>query len=324
MGSGGAPNFDAWVSTAWGSGAALECGGWGSGYVVGISNGASPAFYLDDFCAAYPKFFGPRTPINGCTLTLGSMAVIVPDTTGLAPGQFVQAIGLPPGSIITGVSAGQITVNNAAVASSSVSLQTYQQPPLPIVVIQMYLNLAASLPYDFWQESWTMAVMLFIAHYCTLYLQSDAEELQQSFQTVMHGEVPLGTVPGTAYTLLTSPIGGSLQSLTKNGLFLQPGVDYSLQGSSITLTTPTVDNDKLYAVWPVTQLVQQTAAQTPAQIAASGIANGILTSKSVGDVSAGYSLLSSLETWGAWGLTRYGQQLATLAKVIGGGPALVW
>jgi hypothetical protein len=60
------------------------------------------------------------------------------------------------------------------------------------------------------------------------------------------------------------------------------------------------------------------------QIAAQGIATGIQVSKSVGDVSVSYQPIQGIETWGAWNLTVYGQQLATLAKVVGTGPMLLY
>lgn len=58
------------------------------------------------------------------------------------------------------------------------------------------------------------------------------------------------------------------------------------------------------------------------QIAASGMAMGIKTSKSAGDVSNGMQPLLDLEGWGSFQLTSYGQQFATIAKVIGSMPIL--
>jgi hypothetical protein len=40
-------------------------------------------------------------------------------------------------------------------------------------------------------------------------------------------------------------------------------------------------------------------------------------------VSVGYTPIASLEQFGQWQLTTYGIQLATMAKVIGGGPVLI-
>lgn len=53
---------------------------------------------------------------------------------------------------------------------------------------------------------------------------------------------------------------------------------------------------------------------------------GMLTSKSVGDVSASYSTeyLSSLTSWGTWNLTIFGQQFATIAKLMGKANMYVW
>jgi Protein of unknown function (DUF4054) len=60
------------------------------------------------------------------------------------------------------------------------------------------------------------------------------------------------------------------------------------------------------------------------QIASQGLTFGILVSKAVGSVSASYQPVGGLENWAAWNLTVYGQQLATLARIIGSGPMLLW
>jgi len=321
------PNFDAWLQTAWGSGASYEvvCS-----WFYGASNfvyGQNPPYYLDDFKAIYPKFFGLPTALSGCATVLGTNTVTVPSVVGLDYGQFVQAFGVfPKGTIITGISADTITLNNPAIiTNANATLMVYESSPIPIGVILMYLRLAYdSLVQARWQEEWCVAMGWFTAHYCTLYAKSDASEVFETLQTSMHSEVPSGVKPGTVYTLSSTPPGGALQSLTKNGLFQTPGIDYVLVGSTITMTDATTARDALYAVWPV-----QTQAITPAvlngaQIAAQGLAGGIQTSKSVGDVSVGYQALTALEDWGAWNLTSYGQQLATMARVIGSGPALIW
>lgn len=64
-------------------------------------------------------------------------------------------------------------------------------------------------------------------------------------------------------------------------------------------------------------------ATTPGRLVSAALAFGILTSKAADGVSAGYSVLSGLDDWGAYQLTEYGQQFATFAKVIGSGSALV-
>ena len=60
------------------------------------------------------------------------------------------------------------------------------------------------------------------------------------------------------------------------------------------------------------------------QIAAQGVAYGIQTAKSAGDISVSYQAISGTEDWAAWNLTTYGQTLVTFAKVQGAGPMLLY
>ena len=331
MGSCGSwPNFNAWYQTAWGAGqefwSASPYGALSANIVFGRQN---PPYCLDNFLAVYPKFFGLPTAVSGCSTTLGSAVINVPSIIGLGVGQFLQAPSvLPPGTVIVALGTSTITVNNNAIAAASgITLSVYQSPPIPVAVIQLYLNLAWSslVQCGLWEEQWPIAMAWFIAHYLTLFARSDATEVMTQLQTIIHGEIPDGAIPGTVYTLSAAPPGGVLQSMTKNGKFLLPGgADYTLAGNTITLNVATVLNDTLYAQWPVQQQTFTATQPTGAAIAAQGLAGGIQTSKGVGDVSVGYSALTALEDWGQWNLTLYGQQLATMARVIGSGPALIW
>ena len=325
---GGYPNFDAWLGTAWGAGEEF----WSSGptnLFRGASNlvfGQNPPYYLDDFLSVYPKFFGLGTSLSGVGLTAGSNVLTVARTIGLGYGMFLQCTGLPKGSIITGLGTGAVTVNTAAtVTAAGVTLQVYEAPPIPVAVTQLYINLAtASLVYARWQDSWFIAIAWFVAHYLTLYAKSDASEVGYALQASVHGEAPTGAIPGTVYTLSEQPPGDVLSTLTKNGAYLTPGIDYTLSGLTITLTVSTVLNNQLYATWLVQTQVLTPGVATGAQIASQGLAGGIQVSKGVGDVSVSYQSLESLEQWGQWNLTAYGQQLAGMAAVIGMGPMVVW
>lgn len=322
------PNFNAWLQTAWGAGGefGVVCGAFYA--ATNLVFGINPPYYLDDFKAMYPKFFGLPTAISGCAVVLGSNVATLPaGTKGTDYDQFVQAPGIfPKGTVITDIGVNTITLNNAAlVTNSNATLNVYESSPLPTGVISLYVKLAYdSLVQARWQEQWYVAMGWFIAHYCTLYARSDASTVFETLQTTMHGEMPVGVFPGTVYTLSSVPPGGAVQALTKNGFFLVPVVDYNLVSQTITLTTPTVVGDHLYAVWPVQTQVFTSSAPNGALIAAQGLAGGIQTSKSVGDVSVSYQALTSLESWGAWNLTTYGQQLATMAAVIGSGPMVIW
>jgi hypothetical protein len=321
------PNFNAWLQTAWGAGAeySVVCSEF-----YGATNlvfGQNPPYYLDDFRAIYPKFFGLPTALSGCVTVIGTNTVTVPSVLGLDYGQFLQSPGtFPRGTIIIGISGNVITLNtDALITSSNATFMIFEASPIPTGVILMYLRLAYdSLVQARWQEQWFVAMGWFIAHYCTLYAKSDASEVFETLQTTMHTEVPSGNKPGTVYMLSSEPPGGALQALTRNGLFQTPGVDYTLTGNVITLAEPTVAHDALYVVWPVQTQKFTASAPNGAQIAAQGLAGGIQTSKSVGDVSVGYQALSALDDWAAWGLTSYGQQLATMARVVGSGPMVIW
>ncbi len=316
------PDFDGWLQTAWGAGGELWCNG--GALFTGASNlvfGTNPAYTLNDFLSVYPKFFGLPTLVPNCATVIGTAIVTVPSVVGLLYGQFLVGAGIPNGSIIIGIGSDSVTINQNATITGSTALQVYEQAPIPVAVIQLYLNLAqASLVEERWEDSWYISMALFIAHYCTLYAKSDSTEVMETLTTALHGETPSGAVPGTVYTLSGPPPGSGLQSLTKNGLFLVPGTDYTLGGQTITLPTATVGGDVLWATWPVQTQTFTSGAPSGAAIAAQGLAGGIQTSKSVGDVSVGYQALASLESWGAWNLTSYGQQLATMAKIIGMGP----
>ena len=106
-------------------------------------------------------------------------------------------------------------------------------------------------------------------------------------------------------------------------MFQIPGVAYTLVGNTITFANAVPINAVLYAMWPIQVETFSQVPVTGASIAAQGLAGGIQASKSVGDVSVSYAQLTSLENWGQWNLTKYGQQLATMARVIGSGPMLI-
>jgi hypothetical protein len=278
----------------------------------------------------YPKFFGPAMQMLNCTTVAGSKTVTVSSTANLAYGQFIQASGaLPAGSVITGLGTNSITVNQAALTTATTTILAYTTPPVPAAVMQVYINLStASLKQNLYQDSWLLAMSLFAAHYLTLWAETDGPVLQTAIQNVLHGEAPaavIGDTTGTQFILSAAPPGGQL-SLYRNGDYQTAGTaaDYSMPtATTLSLNVPVGPGDALYATWFTTSTTSTVASPTASQVAAQGLATGILTSKSVGDVSAGYTALESLKEFGAWQLTRYGQQLITIAKTIGAGPMVL-
>ncbi len=109
-------------------------------------------------------------------------------------------------------------------------------------IIQTFISMAnASLQQTRWQTGWQFAMSLYVAHFCTLYLQ--------------------------------------------------------------TLTY----------------------APTAVAVFEAGKAQGVITSESAGDVSySSDANIASVPGWAAWNLTVYGQQLATIGKLMGKGGMFVY
>lgn len=60
-------------------------------------------------------------------------------------------------------------------------------------------------------------------------------------------EVPSGAVPGTLYTCSKIPV--VIFAVYKNGVFLDPAVDYNVSGNQITLAQATAAGDKINTVY---------------------------------------------------------------------------
>lgn len=240
-------------------------GWWGGSYVdysipiiiqtaSNIFVGGNPAYGPNEFFALCPKF--ASDPINGLSGGLVAASANVMNVVDVGAldeleiGQYISDIprgGILPATTVVAINmvTSVITLSNpAALNLANDPLQVYPSPIVPMPVLLTYISLAqACVQYNRWLESWPIGMMLYIAHFLTLYLWSEGAP---------------SSPPGAA--------------------------------------------------------------------ASAGLARGILTSKSAGDVSAGYSQImsSGWESWGAWNLTLYGQQFITMAKVIGFGPMYIW
>ena len=69
------------------------------------------------------------------------------------------------------------------------------------------------------------------------------------------------------------------------------------------------------------------AGSNVAKVVEAGKAKGLVTSKSVGDISLSidYNLISQdIDGWAAWKLTIFGTQLATISKLVSRGGMMIW
>ena len=87
----------------------------------------------------------------------------------------------------------------------------------------------------------------------------------------------------------------------------------------------------LYIAHFLTLYLQTTnglSADSPAsKVIQASYSQGLVSSKSVGDISKSYdygSINDDLKGWAAWKLTAFGQQFATIAKLIGKGGSYIW
>lgn len=235
------PDWSLWLNTTWGFPDDVIYGS-----LFGAQNvvfGTNPPYSIQTFFSMYTKFGGTPLAVGSAIIVLGSAAVTVPSSTGLAVGNPVAGAGIPDGAFIQSVDSGtQVTLTVLATASGTITLTAWNATTIPVLIVLTYLMLAtASLVAARWQEQWIVAMGLFVAHYLTLYARADGNPL--------------------------SNIG---------------------------------------------------------QIAAQGLSFGITVAKAVGDVSVSFQPIVDLEEFGAWNLTLYGQLLATMARVVGAGPMLLY
>lgn len=157
------------------------------GLASGISQAGNPPYTASDFGAMYPKFFGLASPVT-CVVNSGSPTITVANTTGVAVGQLIGGQGIPAGAMVTGVTPNtSITISTNA-TSNGTTVFVFESPLVPLAIVQAYLNLAnASLMSSRWREAWPIAMGLYIAHYLTLYLETDSNPSATAAQAVTQG-----------------------------------------------------------------------------------------------------------------------------------------
>lgn len=160
------------------------------GLASGIVHGTNPPYGLADFIAVYPKFFGPATAISG-TLVAGSPVLTIPAVIpGLVIGQLVAGTGISSGSMVFSIDETEllITLTQDATATGAFAGNIYLTPFIPLIVLLMYINLAsASLMQVRWRETWPLAMALFIAHFSTLWMETETGPNSTAAQVATSG-----------------------------------------------------------------------------------------------------------------------------------------
>ncbi len=154
---------------------------------------------------------------------------------------------------------------------------------------------------------------------------------------VMGSGIPDGTfvqaIAGTTVTLTNAATASGTITLTA---WNAPAIPIFVLTTYIALATASLVQARWLDTWTFAMALfvahfaslyaksDGTPNSTIGQIAAQGLSNGVQVAKGVGDVSVSYQPVEGIESWGAFNLTSYGQQLATMAKVIGAGPLFLW
>lgn len=117
--------------------------------------------------------------IGGCA----TIAAVGANSITLSQSPTADGVGV--GLMVT---SSTITLSNAATQSGSVTLAVYSAPPVAPAVIQLFINLAnASLMSSRWREAWPLAMGLYVAHFLTLFVQSDGLATSTPGQIVTSG-----------------------------------------------------------------------------------------------------------------------------------------
>lgn len=163
-----------------------EVWGWGDetvGYLPFLSLasnilvGTNPPYSASDFFQWFPVFAG--TPINVQGTLDGTTGVVsaVSDLTGLATGQLVAGTGIQCGSVIQSVNplVSTLVLSLPTTASGVQTLSIYSTSSVPLCLLNAYIYLATSSIIQVrYQEMWSYCMALYIAHYLTLWLRTQA------------------------------------------------------------------------------------------------------------------------------------------------------
>lgn len=168
------PNYGALLGVIWGNyydGIASSVVASASGIIVGNN----PPYSATDLFAVYPNFGGKAVVTSG-TLDGATNQITNVNVAGLVIGCLIAGVGIPSGTTITSINGTTITLSaNTTQAGSNVALTAYPAPIVPLPIIAAYIFLAtSSIVQQRYQEMWLMAMALFIAHYLTLWLQTQS------------------------------------------------------------------------------------------------------------------------------------------------------
>lgn len=147
------------------------------------------------------------TGTNGDTQVGSQIILNTGSTTGIEVGNTITGPGIQVGTLISGVGSNQLAISlpatatatqvqlqingvslvlsNAPTISTYSALSIYTAPLVSLAIMQIYLNIAyAALMQTRWREQWYLVMALYIAHYLTLWLETEANPQTTGTQIV--------------------------------------------------------------------------------------------------------------------------------------------
>lgn len=160
----------------------------------GIVTGTNPPYGVADFFSMYPAFSGKT--LSGTADTNSSTNVLAncTFTAGLVVGAAIAGPNIPLGAFVTAISSNNVTISKTPTATATgVSISAWPSPNIPLPVLGAYILLAQnSILQSKYEEMWSFVIGLFIAHYCQLWVQSQATTPNSNAQQVAASGMALG------------------------------------------------------------------------------------------------------------------------------------
>lgn len=296
-----------------------ECWGWGNESTAGLaliasaSNvlvGNNPPYSVSDFIAVYPQFAGCAVRVQGAIDGASVDVLNLSSVAGLAVGQLVTGQGIQVGSMIAILTPGPV-LTTATTVNGNANITV---AGIAGIIVGKPIS-GPGIPAN------------------TTVLQAIGNTVTMSNNATASGAnvaVQIGANPAMTLSLPTTEVG----TVSLN-IFTTPMIPAIVMKAFIFLASSQVQSERWQELWQFAmglfiahncELFIKAYAGGPgssmARVAEAGLALGVKTSKSAGDVSSGMTALPGLEDWGSYQLTIYGQQFATYAKAIGSGNML--
>jgi hypothetical protein len=169
------PDYNQFLGEVWGW--PDEVIGW-LPYLANASNiltGTNPPYSASDFFGWFPNFAGTPVQAQGTLDGITGTVQGVSSFVGLATGQLVAGNGIAAGSVIQSMDQtnGVLVLSLPTTATGVQTLSIYTTPAVPVFLINAFIYLATSSILQVrYQEMWSYAMALYIAHYLTMWLSS--------------------------------------------------------------------------------------------------------------------------------------------------------